>query len=177
VGRQSIRRISQGVLFGAPRGAPHETDATSPPQLFARSRRRLCFQYRKKRGITLASLFSFFRIEFEVLTIGLIAIVAFRLLTGAINTGGLLFDKTVGKAGEQLGSFSPSRLQLLMLTLAVASYYLFQIVNQLHCGQPGFPDIPQKYLLMLGGSHSLYLGGKTYSLFGGPSQGSNVNQK
>jgi hypothetical protein len=109
--------------------------------------------------------------------VSLVSIVAYRLLTGQIKMGGLLFDKTAGETGEKLGSYSPARVQLLMLTLAVASYYLFQIVNQLHCGQTGFPDLPQKYLLILGASNSLYLGGKTYSLFGGPSPGPNVNQK
>jgi hypothetical protein len=125
----------------------------------------------------LESLLTFFRLEFEVFLIGLTAIVAYRLLTGAINTGGLLFDKTAEKAGEKLGSYSPARLQLLMLTLAVASYYFSLMLSQLHSCEFGFPDIPQKYLLVLGGSHSLYLGGKTFSLFSTPSEGSNVNQK
>jgi hypothetical protein len=122
-------------------------------------------------------LFTFLRIEIDVLIIGLAAIVAFRLLTGAINTGGLLFDKTVGKDGEKLGTYSPARLQLLMLTMAAAFFYFSLIVSNLHAGLLEFPDLPEKWLLILGGSHSLYLGGKTYSLLGGPSQGPNVNQK
>jgi len=106
--------------------------------------------------------------------VALASIVAYRLLTGEIDMRGLLFEKTVGKAGAVVGTYSPARLQLLMLTVAAAAHYFSLVVMNLHAGQAQFPDLPQKWLLILGGSHSIYLGGKTYSLFGGPSQGPNV---
>ena len=50
----------------------------------------------------------------------LLLVVAFKLLSGQINTRGLLEDK-------ETGTFSPGRLQLLILTLGGASFYFFQI--------------------------------------------------
>ena len=82
---------------------------------------------------------------------------------------GLLFEKTADETGTKIGSYSPARLQLLMLTVAGALYYFSLVMMSLRSGQPGFPDIPEKWLLILGGSHSVYLGGKTYSLLGGRS--------
>lgn len=96
------------------------------------------------------------RYEMLFLLAGLIAIVAYRLLTNEINTRGLLRDKTGGRA------FSPGRLQMLIVTLVVAIYYLLIVFDSK--GKGSLPDMPNEFLIMLGGSHVFYLGGKLYGL-------------
>jgi hypothetical protein len=96
------------------------------------------------------------RIEIGVLVIGLAVIVIVQALSGAINTKGLLADKG-GGAG-----FSPARLQLLLSTFVVAFYYIGQLLTTAQTGV--FPRVPNEMLLVLGGSHTFYLGSKTVSL-------------
>jgi hypothetical protein len=88
--------------------------------------------------------------------IGLAAVVFYRLLTGGINSKGLLDDK-----GTSSG-FSPARLQLLISTIVVAFYYIGQALSNKNTGQ--FPTIPNEMLLILAGSHAFYLGSKTIAL-------------
>lgn len=104
----------------------------------------------------MATLIMFARYEIGFLMAALIAVVVFQILTGRIHTRGLLSEKT--RSG--LGGVSPARVQLLLFTLAFAFYLLSEI---LHSRQ--FPTIDTKWLLILGGSHSIYLGGKGLSLF------------
>jgi hypothetical protein len=92
---------------------------------------------------------------FFVLT-ALAVIIAYRLLTQQINTKGLLRDKIGGRAT------SPGRLQLLIVTLLIAIYYVVQLFQT-----QKMPDIPREFLLALGGSHLFYLGGKVYALLAG----------
>jgi hypothetical protein len=92
---------------------------------------------------------------FFVLT-ALAVIIAYRLLTRQINTNGLLRDKVGGRA------ISPGRLQLLIVTLLIATYYVAQVFQT-----QKLPNMPQEYLLALGGSHIFYLGGKVYGLLAG----------
>jgi hypothetical protein len=91
---------------------------------------------------------------FFVLT-ALAATVAYRLLTGRINTAGLLRDKVSGRA------ISPGRLQLLVVTLVVAVYFVAQVVEIRR-----LPVVPREFMLGLGGSHLIYLGGKAYAVLG-----------
>jgi hypothetical protein len=58
-------------------------------------------------------------IEFELWALlgGLVAVVAYQLLTRRINTNGLLNDKSTG-------NLDPGRVQLLVTTLVVAAAYL-----------------------------------------------------
>lgn len=102
------------------------------------------------------ALSMFAQYEIEVLLAALTAIVAYQLLTGRIRTQGLLSEKTK----DGVVSVSPARVQLLMFTAAMAVYVLSQILTQ---GK--FPVIETKWLLILGGSHSIYLGGKGLSQF------------
>jgi hypothetical protein len=92
-------------------------------------------------------------INFEIFgfLIGVGAIVAWKLLTGDINTHGL-FD-----TGPQ-GTFSPARVQVLVANLGGAAWYLgLTMTNQ---DQSHMPDVPNDLLLLLGGSHVTYLGAK-----------------
>lgn len=116
------------------------------------------------------------RLEITIFILALTAIVFFRLLTGEIDMRGLLYEKKVGSEGSTTGTYSPARLQLMMITLAGAAYYFSLVTENLHAGLYVLPELPEKWLLMLGGSHSLYLAGKTYSLFGGSAQQSGDQQ-
>jgi len=93
------------------------------------------------------------RYEMFFVLAGLAGIVAYRLLTRQINTDGLLRDKVGGRA------VSPGRLQLLVVTLFVAVYFVADVLQT-----EKMPDLPREYLLALGGSHLLYLGGKAYAV-------------
>ena len=97
------------------------------------------------------------RYEMLFLLIGLMVIVAYRLLTQKINVKGLLMDKTGGRA------FSPGRLQMLIVTISIAAYYVLMVIEAKDAGK--FPDMPNEFLLALGGSHTIYLGGKLYGRF------------
>jgi hypothetical protein len=80
------------------------------------------------------------------------AVVASQVLTRQINTRGLLMRKEGDRA------FSPERVQLVLATLAVAFQYLSQVLKD----PRHFPDVPQSWLLLFGGSHALYIGRRFY---------------
>lgn len=96
------------------------------------------------------------RYEIWIFLTVLAAIVAYQLVTGRIRTRGLLRDKMNGRA------LSPGRLQLLMATAAGALYYLLLIFANEKPGE--FPEVPRALLLLVGGSHVFYLGGKLSAL-------------
>ncbi|MDQ3802231.1 MAG: hypothetical protein M3416_00010 [Acidobacteriota bacterium] len=104
----------------------------------------------------MSTLSEVLRYEMLFLLVGLIVLVAYRLLTQQINTKGLLLDKASGRA------FSPGRLQLLIVTMGIAIYYMLMVFETEEPGR--FPDLPNEFLLALGGSHVFYLGGKLYGL-------------
>ena len=112
------------------------------------------------------SLFVLARIEIEVFLVALAMIVAFKLLTRTINTKGLLLEKTDSGSAR----VSPARVQMLLVTLAGAAYLISEVTNSIHQGTAQFPlqfpALDNKLLLLLGGSHSIYLGGKLNSVFG-----------
>ena len=96
------------------------------------------------------------RYELLILLLVLIAIIAYKLLTRQINTNGLLLDKTSGRA------ISPGRLQMLAITLMIAVYYVFLVMDTEDTGR--LPDLPNEFLIALGGSHAVYLSGKLYGM-------------
>ncbi|MBC8031028.1 MAG: hypothetical protein H7Z16_13020 [Pyrinomonadaceae bacterium] len=101
-------------------------------------------------------LIMFARYEVVFLLAALAAIVLFQIFTGRIITRGLLSEK--GKEG--VAAFSPTRLQLLLFTLGVGFYVLGQVMNSIAAGKPAFPEIDLNVMLILGGSHALFLGAK-----------------
>lgn len=105
----------------------------------------------------MTALLTFARYEIGFLLAALATIVVYQIVTGRINTRGLLSDK----ANNGVGSFSVARLQLLMFTMAVAAYVLSQVVESIATGKPQFPVIDPNMLVILGGSHALYLGAKS----------------
>ena len=101
----------------------------------------------------------FLQYETIALLVAIILSVAHRLLTGSINTKGLL------QAKRPAGGISPARVQLLMLTGSVALYYLLLVLQTLKTqSQPlKLPELPSELLFVLGGSHTLYLTSKAAS--------------
>jgi hypothetical protein len=81
-----------------------------------------------------------------------------QILSGRINTTFLLHGRT--KRGSSY--VSPERVQLLLFTLWTAANYLVSAVRSAPKG--ALPDVSQQTLILLGGSHVLYLGGKAYSM-------------
>ena len=66
---------------------------------------------------------------------------------------------------KRSGRFSPERLQLLVFTLAGAGYYVQLAAEQENTLE--MPPVPDELLILVGASHSLYLGGKTFSMLRG----------
>jgi len=100
---------------------------------------------------SLADFFYYFLILF---TGTLFVVVFYQLLTGRINTAGMLRDKTNGQ-------ISPGRIQKLFFSLTIGLYYLVLTYKN----PQQFPDVPTEMLIVLGGSSSLYLAGKAQSVF------------
>lgn len=85
---------------------------------------------------------------------GLLVIVAWQLLSGTINFSGLLYESQVSE------TFSPGRVQLLVVALATASYYGLNVLQN----PTELPLIPKEMLILTGGGNLVYLSGKSYSL-------------
>ena len=115
------------------------------------------------------TLMKFTRYEIEFLLGGLAAVVAFQIITRRINTKGLLSNKE--KDGAE--GFSPARLQLLMFTFGVAFYVLGKVLSSIAAGAAAFPNIDPNLLVVLGGSHALYLGAKALPTSGSKADNSN----
>jgi hypothetical protein len=85
------------------------------------------------------------------------AIIAIRMLTGNINTHGVLRTKSPTGGDDSL---SPARVQLLVFTLAAAGIYLGWAIEARGSGE--MPKVPESWIVALGGSHVFYLGSKAY---------------
>jgi hypothetical protein len=94
----------------------------------------------------------FLRLEIGVLLGSLLLVGVYQMLTGEINLHGLLTENGNSEV-------SSARVQLLVLTLAGALYYIYKAT----ISSGGLPKIPPELLLFLGGSHIVYLGSKTFS--------------
>lgn len=77
-------------------------------------------------------------------------LVSMRLLSGQINTAGLLHQTNLRT--HQL-DFSPARVQLLLVTLYLALDYLLKVIAH----PDHFPDFSHQLLILQGGSSSGYL--------------------
>ena len=98
------------------------------------------------------------RLEMWVFVLGLAVLVAYRLLTGRITTRGLL---CLDPAARQL---SPSRLQLLLLTLAGAFSYMWRGGSGIASRTlVDMPPVPNEVLLIVGSSNLGYLAGKSWT--------------
>lgn len=87
--------------------------------------------------------------------------VCVQLLTGQINTRGLF----LGRKGDGTQYFSAERVQLLLFTLGAAFQFLSEVLRD----PVKFPAVSGSWLLLLGGSHLVFLGGKLRASFLGKS--------
>lgn len=127
--------------------------------------------------------------ELDGFLLALFAIVVGQLLTSQISAKNLLYGRkndtgapildengvVVSRKSEDTLYFSPERVQLLLITLGAACYYLTQVLNNPHPGT--FPPIPTSWTETLAGSNTLYLGGKALSRFWPRDRDSNGNPK
>jgi len=90
----------------------------------------------------------------------LAAVVAYQLLTGRINTLGLLQQKD---GSEQT---SPERIQLLLATIAASASYAAEAA---HSTGPNLPDISNNWLYLMGGSSGIYVLRKAWVTWSGKS--------
>ena len=88
----------------------------------------------------------------------LVALIAYRIVTRQINTDGLLYGTQKG-GGKY---FSPERVQLMLFTLGTAMFYLNDVIQ--HRASGVVPDVPKQTLILLGGSHAIFLTGKAYMM-------------
>jgi len=92
---------------------------------------------------------------------GFFGVVAWKLVTGGICLSHLLYVKRrAGTGRADAACFSPARVQLLIVTILTASYYLLQVLHD----PTKFPDIPAAWVAALAGSQAIYLGGKAQSM-------------
>jgi hypothetical protein len=89
--------------------------------------------------------------EVWLFLLSLAAVVVMGLFNGQINMKGLLHGK--GKGSTEI---SPERVQLLLFTLGAAFQYVTQVLEHPN----SFPQVPETWIALLGGSHLVYLGGK-----------------
>ena len=89
---------------------------------------------------------------------GFVVTVAFKLLTGSINTHYLLY----GTRRDGTRYFSPGRVQLLVITITIAFQY---ILNASNAGTGEMPSLPAGSLELLVFSNAFYLGGKAWFTF------------
>ena len=108
----------------------------------------------------MSELVQIIKYEVVIFLAALAALVAIQLLTGQINTAGLLCGRISGKPRGQAQYFSPGRVQLLVFTLGTAFYYLLKVLEN---PGNGFPPIPATWPAVHGGSNVIYLLGKTYA--------------
>ena len=93
-----------------------------------------------------------------LLFLGALALIVFyQMLTGRINMRRLLFAKGRAAAGD----LSPSRIQLLIVSIGVAIYLLAEVLRD----PSQFPEIPTGLLLLMASSEAIYLARKANYLF------------
>ena len=107
----------------------------------------------------MTTLVSLARWEIIILFGGFAAVILAKLLTGAISLAGLL----TSAHADGTSGFSLGRAQLLAFTIATALYYLIQVIQ--NPSRTSLPGIPAGLLAALGGSGSIYLVGKAWSLY------------
>jgi hypothetical protein len=107
---------------------------------------------------------AFLRTSTLVFLIALALIITYQLLTGKINMRRLLFAKGRAATGPSTrrwtSGLSPSRIQLLIVTIGVGIYLLAEVLSD----PSRFPEIPIGLLLLMAGSETIYLARKANNL-------------
>lgn len=100
------------------------------------------------------ALVSFARFVAVLIVAGLAIAVFYRLITGQIRTRGLLSNDD--------GTPSPNSVQLLVMTIIGALWYLARAVDA-----GTLPDVPEELLLLIGGSGLTFVGTEAFGWFFG----------
>lgn len=93
------------------------------------------------------TLADFLALECMVLLGGFAVVVAYKILTGGIDTDDLLSNK-------ETKELSPERVQALVITIGVAFY----VVEGISSTAPYFPEVPEEVFVLLFASQVGYLG-------------------
>ena|SRR5215467_10870528 len=93
---------------------------------------------------------------------GLIGIVVWKMMTGEISLDQLFESQIPAQDGTSSSDVSGGRVQVFLVTIYVAFYYLMQVIHN----PTGFPDVPTGLVGILAGSHALYLGDKAWAMLG-----------
>lgn len=101
----------------------------------------------------MSTLANFVYVEIWVLLIAYVLVVFYKLLSGGVNTRGMLLDKETGKPDS-------GRMQLLLLTFGAALTYAMQISGALGAATPAMPAPSESVLWIVGASNGIYLGNK-----------------
>ena len=101
-----------------------------------------------------------------LLLAGLLVFVVYGMLTGQVNTRGLLY----GRMSDGTRYLSPERVQLMIFTLWVGLFYLLdtfetRFLNPTPETAHTLPEVNTQTLALLGGSQTVYLLGKVVSMF------------
>lgn len=89
-----------------------------------------------------------------VVLLALTGIIAVGVWTGRVRTQGL-FE---GSSASGARFVSAARVQLFLVTFALAAYYVAQVGARAR----RLPDVPWEWLVLLACSHALYLGIKLH---------------
>ena len=120
----------------------------------------------------MASIATLIRYEILLFLGALALIIFYQLLTGRINMRRLLFAKGRAAASPSMqrrtnplierrtSGLSPSRIQLLVVSIGVAIYLLAEVIRD----PSQFPEFPFGLLLLMAGSETIYLARKVNNL-------------
>jgi hypothetical protein len=108
-----------------------------------------------------ANLIQLVSMEVWAFLLALACLVIIKMLNGDIVTSGLLCGRISSRPSNDNQYFSPERLQLLVLTLAAAAYYLSLVMENPQQGS--LPEVQATWPGLLGASNMVYLAGKSYA--------------
>lgn len=97
-----------------------------------------------------------------ILIVGLFGVVFWKLCTGEIALD-QLFEGDSGEDDDQTSYVSAGRVQMFVVTISAAGYYLLQVIQN----PTQFPAVPSGLVAALAGSHAIYLGGKAQDMLSG----------
>ncbi len=91
----------------------------------------------------------------------LFVVIAYRMLSGSVNTAGLFRTRGGPGEGAGAGAVEADRLQLFIAFLLALAFYAKEVIAQAQTGMAtGLPEAPEELIAILTGSNALYLSGK-----------------
>lgn len=84
-----------------------------------------------------------------------IAMLAFIILSGCLTRSIVIKGLLRTKAKSQVGGTSPTRAQLMVVTIAAGMMYLMKVIQQPHAAQ--LPEFDARWLSAVGASNAIYV--------------------